>query len=182
MAAGQKTAAVICRASSFTKSSWGNQGSGTTEIANPNASILLGDIREEWFMDPTQMIYQRLIETACCRKVISYVVIADHLKNNSVESVEFPWLARILNEIACQENAAGRPLLSAVVVLPEIGYPRREFFMLARELGLNRFEDDRSFYGYELKRVHDYWQAHTHATQTTPYMIANGQEVRIAVA
>jgi hypothetical protein len=31
------------------------------------------------------------------------------------------------------------------------------FFLLARELGMNLYHDERSFFAYELKRIHDYW-------------------------
>jgi hypothetical protein len=68
-------------------------------------------------------------------------------------------ISRSLDEISCSENAKGRPLLSAVAVLPEIGYPGKGFFLLARELGQNPYCDDRSFYSYELKRVHEYWRS-----------------------
>ncbi|HEY3344319.1 MAG TPA: hypothetical protein VGJ97_05300 [Anaerolineaceae bacterium] len=67
-------------------------------------------------------------------------------------------IGRVLDEISCNENAQGRPLLSAVAVLPAIGYPEKGFFLLARELGQNTYCDDRSYFAHELKRVHDYWR------------------------
>jgi hypothetical protein len=65
------------------------------------------------------------------------------------------------------------------VVYPEIGYPSQGFFLLARELTYNHFGDERSYYYYELNRVHDFWRMHIPATQTIPYMFARGHEIRV---
>jgi len=62
-------------------------------------------------------------------------------------------IMQILKKICYQENAAGWPLLPAVAVSIGVGYPAMGFFLLARELGLNTFADDRSFFYYELNRV-----------------------------
>ena len=126
-----------------------------------------------------RLVYDRLTAIACARKVISYYALANEygLDYHSTEHREA--LSHILSEISLRENAEGRPLLSAVAVYPEIGYPGREFFLLARELGFNNFDDDRSYYYHELKRVHNFWQMNIPATQTFPYMIIGDHEVRI---
>ncbi len=111
-------------------------------------------------MKQDQFVYNRLIEVARSRRVIPLCDVACLLGL----SIDCPRgraeMSRVLDDIACQENAAGRPLLSAVVVQPEIGYPGMGFFLLARELGVNTSCDERSFFYHELKRVHDYWEDH----------------------
>ena len=104
------------------------------------------------------LLYNRLVDVARAGKTIGRDEVACLLGLDLAAPPDRQALVRILNDIAFLENAAGRPLLSAVVVLPEIGYPGKAFFLLARELGLNTFGDDRSFYYYELKRVHEYWK------------------------
>jgi hypothetical protein len=111
-------------------------------------------------MSSDTLIYDRLVEVACAGKTIGREAIAGLLGLNIEAASDRQQLVRILDDIAYRENADGRPLLSAVVVLPEIGFPDRTFFLLARELGFNTFEDDRSYYYYELKRVHAYWKNH----------------------
>jgi hypothetical protein len=66
-------------------------------------------------------------------------------------------LETVLDAINRAENAEGRPLLTAVVVIKETGMPGSGFFAYARELGLHTGSDDRAFWESELQRVHDYW-------------------------
>jgi hypothetical protein len=111
-------------------------------------------------MSSETLIYNRLVEVACAGKTIGRDAVAGLLGLNLEAAGDRQDLVRILDNLAYRENAEGRPLISAVVILPEIGYPDRAFFMLARELGFNTFGDDRSYYYYELKRVHTYWKNH----------------------
>jgi hypothetical protein len=108
-------------------------------------------------MEEIELLYDRLIESARTGRTISYFEVGAILGLDPTKPSGRVEIGRILAEIACRENADGRPLLSAVVVLPEIGYPGKGFFLLARELGVNNSYDDRSFYYYELKRVYEYW-------------------------
>jgi hypothetical protein len=67
-------------------------------------------------------------------------------------------LAAALRAISTAEHKAGRPLLSAVVVLGGRGLPGGGFFALAHELGLRDSADDAAFFQQELARVHAAWQ------------------------
>ncbi len=67
-------------------------------------------------------------------------------------------LGAMLEAIDYAEDAAGRPLLSAVVVLRKTGMPLASFFASARAMGLHAGSDDRALWQRELRRVHDYWQ------------------------
>ena len=63
----------------------------------------------------------------------------------------------MLSEISTYEHQHGRPLLSAVVLYGQGEEMHPAFFQLARELGVNRSEDDLQFFIEELRRVHQYW-------------------------
>ncbi len=133
-------------------------------------------------MKDQDFVYNQLVEVACSGKVVSYQDVAAWLGKDFYKPEDHAEVLRILGEIDCQENAAGRPLLTAVVVLPEIRYPDSSFFRLARGLGFNNFEDWRSFYWHELSRVHAYWKMHIPAPQGMPYIPINRQEVRVIVS
>ena len=66
-------------------------------------------------------------------------------------------LSAVLAAIDQAEDAAGRPLLSAVVVAGPTGLPGAGFFAYARRCGLHAGSDDQSLWQRELQRVHDYW-------------------------
>ena len=114
-------------------------------------------------------VYDRLIEVACAGRTVSLYEIAEFLGMDASKILDRRKISHLLNQISYRENSAGRPLLSAVVVLPEIGYPEKGFFLLARELGFNRFGDERSYYLYELKRVHEYWSLHIPEVEKPAY-------------
>jgi hypothetical protein len=138
------------------------------------SQVMGGDHRSK-----LERIYDRLIEIAHAGKTITI----DELARIYYPDFPFPQnrteVTRALCEISCQENAAGRPLLSAVVVLPEIPYPTRDFFFLARELGLNMYNDERSFYGHELKRVHAYWRDRIPLKQAMYFLTFRDEEVNV---
>jgi hypothetical protein len=67
-------------------------------------------------------------------------------------------LGAVLAAIDRAEDAAGRPLLSAVVVRQTTGMPGATFFAFAREL--RDGGDDVALWERELQRVHDYWYRH----------------------
>ncbi len=70
-------------------------------------------------------------------------------------------LSRQLDNISTEEHAAGRPLLSAVVVHQDAGVltvPGGGFFTLSRRLGLLRGRagaNDLFYFVAELRRVHE---------------------------
>ena len=130
-------------------------------------------------MDTKEIQYQQLIELACCGKNISYNALAALVGLDVSQPADREELIQNLDDIAYRENCEGRPLLTAVVVRSEIPYPGKGFFILARELGFNQFDDERSYYEYELKKVYAFWRQHIPAFQTRPYMYAKGYEVRV---
>lgn len=65
----------------------------------------------------------------------------------------------MLAQISVEENAAGRGLLSAVVVHKENQTPDKGFFQLARQLGRDVTDTD-MFWLTELDSVCAYWRMH----------------------
>ena len=66
--------------------------------------------------------------------------------------------ATLLRDISTREHQAGRPLLSALVVLQGNRRPGQGFFDLAAELGLLGDKSPDEFHRDEVDRVHAYWK------------------------
>jgi hypothetical protein len=102
-------------------------------------------------------VYEKLIEVAQARKTITYGELgrlADLTLDNDEDMKE---LGFILDEIADQDVAAGRPLLPAVVVR-EDNKAGAGLFKYARRKGLQKC-DDLTFFVTELNRVYAFWAA-----------------------
>lgn len=67
-----------------------------------------------------------------------------------------PRLFDLLGEISTQENAAGRGMLSALVVRKDYGQPGEGFFDLAQKLGRD-ISNKHEFWTEEVKRVYAAW-------------------------
>lgn len=67
-------------------------------------------------------------------------------------------VAGILRAISTAEHAAGRPLLSVVVVGAKTGRPGKGFFKLAQRLGRYDGGADGAFFAQELRRIHAHWR------------------------
>lgn len=105
----------------------------------------------------TRGIYERLKEVARAGETITYSEIAPMADLDMSSQADRTEIGRILGAISTREHEDGRPLLSAVVVLSNIGYPGKGFFTLAQELGIYDGSDDLAFFVQELARVHEYW-------------------------
>ena len=127
-------------------------------------------------------LYEILVTAAQAEKTVSYCEIARVLRIDGESPQGRMQISGYLDEISCSENAKGRPLLSAVAVLPEIGYPARGFFLLARELGLNLCCDERSYFSYELKRVFEHWRKPVTEYQAPIYFPQPARSDRTSVA
>lgn len=106
------------------------------------------------------VIRQELVRVARAGDITYYALIAPlagvDLNTNAGGAV----LAYLLGEISTAEHDAGRPLLSAVVVLKGTNIPGKGFLTLARDVGLYDGADDVKFWVEEVKRLWDYWLAH----------------------
>jgi len=107
-------------------------------------------------------IYEELKRVARAQRITHYGDIAPLADLDMARPDHRAQLARILGEISSHEHSLGRPLLSAVVVYAPGdaggGVPGPGFFELARELGVQRDEDNVVFFANELLRVHLTWR------------------------
>ena len=105
----------------------------------------------------TQVIYEELLRVAKGGETTYYSDIAPLARLNMNLQTDRNRIARILDSISKAEHEAGRPLLSAVVILRGEGVPGFGFFSLATELGLRGTNDEIQYWRQELQHVHDYW-------------------------
>jgi hypothetical protein len=118
-------------------------------------------VKGEKNMAINQQIYERLQEVANEGELTTYGEIAPLANLNMENPDDRNKMAQILGDISTHEHEQGRPMLSAIVVLAEIGYPGEGFFTLARELGLlhgNKEFDNLDFFVQEVKRVYACWK------------------------
>ena len=104
-----------------------------------------------------QRVYARLVRVAQARQTKSYRAVAAEAGLDLDRPADRAALQAVLRAISSTEHQAGRPLLSAVVVLGGRGQPGRGFFALAHNLGLHHDADDAAFFARELARVHAAW-------------------------
>ena len=109
----------------------------------------------EWNAAKDEM-RQALIERARLRGMIPYSDLVDQVTTITLEP-NSPALAAMLGEISTEEDAAGRGMLS-VIVVHKVGdmQPGPGFFELAKELGRNTSDILRCWVA-ELHAVHRVW-------------------------
>lgn len=105
----------------------------------------------------TQAIYQEILRVARSGGITTYADIAPLAELDMSLLHHRTRIGSILGEISRAEHRAGRPMLSAVVILADRNRPGQGFFRLAKTLGLHTGGDELQFWVQELQRVHDYW-------------------------
>ncbi len=106
-------------------------------------------------------VYEHLKQVAHEERTVTYSEIALMIGLNMQSQLDRTELGHVLGAIATYEHRQGRPLLSAVTVFSNDGYPSNGFFNLAKELGkyTGSTEMDRlAFFANELKEVYQYWE------------------------
>jgi len=103
-------------------------------------------------------VYEKLIEVAKARQTISYRELGQVADLSLDTDDDIRGLGVILDRIADQELAAGRPLLAIVVVSGKTGTPGGGLFKYARRKGIQK-ADDVTFFATELNRVYAHWAA-----------------------
>ena len=111
-------------------------------------------------IDIPPALYDRLHETARQSGTVYYSEIAPLLGIDTGDPYFGARIGRILDEVNHAEHAAGRPLLSAVVIAKETGIPGEGFFTCTRNLRRYTGRDDLAYWVEELRSVHDYWSGH----------------------
>lgn len=118
-----------------------------------------------------QIIYNRLIETARKKGLITYSELAQPLGLDMEIEKDRKTLSEYLEEIACHEHAAGRPMLTAIVVHKGgDNNPCEGFYSIVRTLGLfdaNRNPFERlTFWTRQIHEVSNSWCSNSHRLST----------------
>ena len=105
-----------------------------------------------------QAVYERLVQGARARGFVHYGELAKML-GIDMDNPHFGALVgKVLGQISEDEVAAGRPMISAIVVSKDDMLPGHGFFTLGQELHkVNPGEDEIGFAIRQIKDVHDYW-------------------------
>lgn len=105
-------------------------------------------------------IRQRLLEIARRRGYTTYGEIAPLVGLDTENPDDRNAMSQILADIARAEQAAGRPMLTAVVIRADQNMPGDGFFTIAQEFGRYAGGDRLLFWIGSLNEVHEYWQNH----------------------
>ena len=116
----------------------------------------------------TQVIRQKLLAIAATSGITHYSDIAPLAGLSMGSEVGRIRIAQILDNISSAEYEAGRPLLSAIVVLKDEYRPGDGFFKLAERLGLYHGGDRDEYWVKELQRVRDCWASPPSAESVPP--------------
>jgi hypothetical protein len=100
-----------------------------------DAERLYGFTRKQW-EEAKEEARQAIINSARKGATITYGDLASKITCISVGPHDFA-IRHLLGEISTEEDATGRGMLSALVVMKEDGRPGTGFFTLAKELGRN---------------------------------------------
>jgi hypothetical protein len=103
------------------------------------------------------MVFRKLIEVAKARTTIEFTALANAADRSLDADGDVAALGRVLDEIAEDDVAAGRPLLAALVVQGSRNMPGIGLFKFAKKKKLQK-GDDLTFFVTEMARVHDYWK------------------------
>lgn len=104
-----------------------------------------------------QAVYDRLVEVAKSRGLISYAELGRVVGLDLGRRGDSLEMVAILEEIALNESQAGRPLLVAVVIREDTNMPGKGLFTWAKKQGLQKSDDDIAFFTKELSRVYQQW-------------------------
>lgn len=107
-----------------------------------------------------QPVYDRLVQAARSREFVHYGELAKMLGIDTDDPYFGARVGKVLGRISEDEIAAGRPIISAIVVSKDTMLPGSGFFNLGQELRQTLpSEDEIAFAVRQIKRVHDYWSA-----------------------
>ena len=101
--------------------------------------------------------YEKLKDVARQRDLIGYRELAPFADVDPNSEFAGPLVGWVLDQINRQEHAAGRPLMSAIVVSKDTMRPGRGFYTCAKDLGAYSGGDDEGYWVGELRRVYDFW-------------------------
>lgn len=105
-----------------------------------------------------QAVYERLVRAARARELVHYGELAKMLGIDMDNPHFGAQVGKVLGRISEDEVAAGRPMLSAIVVSKDDMLPGRGFYDLGKQLRQVRDgEDEVAFAVRQIRQVHGHW-------------------------
>ena len=105
-----------------------------------------------------QAVYERLVKAARAGEFVHYGELAKMLGIDMDNPHFGAQVGKVLGEISEDEVAAGRPMISAIVVSKDTMLPGTGIFKLGQELHrADPGEDEIGFAIRQIKRVHEFW-------------------------
>ena len=101
-------------------------------------------------------VYKKLVEIAKAKTTVQFVELARIADMPLDADSDVAALGRVLDDIAEEEVAAGRPILPVLVVHGTRKMPGVGLFKFAKKKKLQK-TDDLTFFATELGRVHTFW-------------------------
>lgn len=115
-----------------------------------------GYAQEDWDKAKEEM-WHALVERAKVEDLIYYSDLADNIRTIRLEPHSYA-MSTMLLEAAIEEENAGRPMLTAVVVHKEDGWPGPGFYNAAEKVSRDT-SDPEKCWSEELKKVYAYWSS-----------------------
>lgn len=114
----------------------------------------------------TLELYDRLVEAARVSETVAYGELGEMLHMDFGNPNDRRRVGVLLGDISRLEVAAGRPMISSVVIHKDDFQPGKGFFALGRELGLvDPGEDELAFAIRQLKATWATWAATQDASE-----------------
>ena len=106
-----------------------------------------------------QAVCERLVQAARAGEFVHYGELAKMLGINMDNPHFGAEVGKVLGRISEDEVAAGRPMISAIVVSKEDMLPGHGFYNLGQQLHLvDPGEDEIGFAVRQIRKVHAYWR------------------------
>lgn len=107
-------------------------------------------------------LYDELLRLARLQQLAAYSDVSPLIGLSMDSESDREEIARLLGEIAVYEHAAGRPMLTALIVhRGNDNNPGEGFFSIAQQLGLYNGRRDQiarlTFWANQVTQVHNYW-------------------------
>ena len=104
-------------------------------------------------------VYERLVQAARAGEFVHYSELAKMLNIDMDNPYFGAQVGKVLGQISEDEIAAGRPMISAIVVSKDTMLPGHGFFNLGQELHqIDPGEDEIGFAVRQMRKVHEYWR------------------------
>lgn len=109
--------------------------------------------------DRHRTVYERLVQAARAGQFVHYGELAKMLGIDTNNPHFAAQVGAVLGRISEDEIAAGRPMLSSIVVSKDTKLPGRGFFNLGEQLRQTRpGEDEIAFAVRQIRQTHAYWK------------------------